>query len=144
MTATYSLREAHDALSNEQAALRRVATLVARGVPPAHVFAAVTDEIARLLGADFAGMSRYEDDDTQTVVAAWPPDRAQLQVGTRLPASGAGNVAGMVRRSGHAVRIADWGEASGPVAGLVRRLGVRSSIGSPIVVAGKLWGLMIV
>jgi signal transduction histidine kinase/uncharacterized protein YoaH (UPF0181 family) len=144
MAATYTLREAHDALSSEQAALRRVATLVARGVAPAEVFAAVTDEIARLLGADFAGMSRYEDDDTQTVVAAWPPDRARLRNGTRLPASGSHNVAAMVRRAGHAVRIADWGEATGPVASEVRRLGVRSSIASPIVVAGQLWGLMIV
>ncbi len=144
MTRPRRLREAHDALADEQAALRRVATLVARGVAPAAVFAAVTEEIAILLGADFAGMSRYEADDTQTIVAAWPPGRPQLKVGTRLPASGCDNLGGMVRRTGQVVRIADWGDASGPVAGLVRRLGVRSSVASPIVVAGELWGLMIV
>ena len=36
-------------LAHEQAALRRVATLVARESPPAEVFAAVAEEVARLL-----------------------------------------------------------------------------------------------
>ena len=69
----------------EQAALRRVATLVARGAPAPEVFAAVTEEAGRLLGADSAGMSRFEPDDTQTVVAAWPADREHIVPGTRLP-----------------------------------------------------------
>ena len=58
-------------LAAEQAALRRVATLVARGVPPEEVFAAVTAEAGQLLGAQLAGMGRYESDRAVTVLAAW-------------------------------------------------------------------------
>ena len=77
-------------LADEQAALQRVATLVAREVPASEVFAAVIEEVVRLLGADIAGMSRYEPGDVQQVVAAWPPDRAHLGIGTRLPVNGRG------------------------------------------------------
>src|SRR5216683_8071193 len=58
-------------LAEEQAALRRVATLVARGAPPHELFAAVTEEVGRLLGTHLAGMARYESDDTLTVLATW-------------------------------------------------------------------------
>jgi signal transduction histidine kinase len=128
----------------EQAALRRVATLVARGAPPPEVFAAVTEEAGRLVGADLAGMSRYEPDDTQTVVAAWPADREHIVPGTRLPVSEGENLARSVRRTRRSARVDDWAGAPGPVAVEVRELGVRASVGSPIVVAGELWGLMIV
>jgi signal transduction histidine kinase len=128
----------------EQGALRRVATLVARGAPPPEVFAAVTEEAGRLVGADLAGMSRYEPDDTQTVVAAWPADREHIVPGTSLPVSEGENVARSVRRTGRSARVDDWAGAPGPVAVEVRELGVRASVGSPIVVAGRLWGLMIV
>ena len=55
--------------TREQAALRRVATLVARGAPPDRLFAAVTEEVGRLLNVDFSGMGRYEPDETVTIVA---------------------------------------------------------------------------
>ena len=64
-------------LAEEQAALRRVATLVARGAPPEEVFAAVTGEAGRLLGAHLAGMGRYESDQTMTVLAAWAAEGEQ-------------------------------------------------------------------
>ena len=54
------------ALAREQAALRRVATLVARGVPPEEVFAAVVEEVGRLLPVDFTDMGRYTPDGTIT------------------------------------------------------------------------------
>jgi len=47
-------------LLDEQAALRRVATLVARGADRLGVFAAVTEEVGRLLGADLANLIRFE------------------------------------------------------------------------------------
>src|SRR6266567_3476140 len=59
------------ALAAEQAALRRVAALVARGVAPEEVFAAVANEIGRLLSVEFVHMGRYEPDDTLAVVASW-------------------------------------------------------------------------
>ena len=65
--------------AEEQSALRRVATLVAQGVSPEDVFAAVTEEVGRALGSDFTGMSRYNGDGTATVLGEWtrtePPRR---------------------------------------------------------------------
>jgi hypothetical protein len=58
-------------IAGEQAALRRVATLVARAAAPEAVFAAVNEEARRLLGVDYATMARYDPDDVRTVVAAW-------------------------------------------------------------------------
>src|SRR5271157_4315772 len=59
------------AIAGEQAALRRVATLVARGAPPEEVFAAVAEEVGLVLGVDYTATSRYEPDGVRTVVAAW-------------------------------------------------------------------------
>ena len=69
--------------AEEQAALRRVATLVARAAPPEEVFAAVTEEAGRLLGADYATMARYDPDGARTVVAAWSSTGAAFPVGSR-------------------------------------------------------------
>ena len=49
-------------LAEEQAALRRVATLVARGAAPEEVFAAVAEEVGQLLPVDSATLCRYESD----------------------------------------------------------------------------------
>ena len=46
----------------EQAALRRVALLVARAAPPEEVFAAVAAEAGRLLDSDLTVMGRYDAD----------------------------------------------------------------------------------
>ena len=65
-------------LAADQAALRRVATLVARAVPPEDVFAAVVQEIGRLLPVDFADLGRCEPDGTITFVAALGQDPRRL------------------------------------------------------------------
>jgi K+-sensing histidine kinase KdpD len=85
--AARSRREAQQlaGLSEEQSALRRVATLVARAGPPSLVFEAVTREVGLLCDADLARMERYEDDGTVTGVAVWGRVPAELAVGTRLP-----------------------------------------------------------
>jgi GAF domain-containing protein len=67
---TGSLGKERDDLAEEQAALRRVATLVARGAPPDELFASVTEEAAQLLPVDFAGLGRCESDDTMVSLAA--------------------------------------------------------------------------
>ena len=53
-----------------QAALRRVATLVARAVEPTEVFAAVARELRGLLDADATRIERQEPDGTITVIAS--------------------------------------------------------------------------
>ena len=129
-------------LADEQAALRRVATLVARETPPAEVFAAITEELGRLLGIDLATMLRYKSDGTATVVAVWGRSSQALAPGTSLSLDG-DSVSAMVRDRAEPARIDSFADAEGPVSALLRDIGIRSSAGSPIIVAGHVWGVMI-
>jgi PAS domain S-box-containing protein len=129
----------------EQEALRRVATLVARAVSPAEVFATTAAEIRRLLGSDFASLARYESDGTLTNLAhadGGDSDGGPPIVGTRVPIEGE-HATGIVFRTGRAARMS-FETATGPVADLARGLGVRASVGAPIVVEGRLWGAIVV
>jgi len=134
-------REELRRLADEQAALRRVATLVARGVPPDQLVSAVTREVGLISGADIARMERYEADGTVTVVAAWTRDDEQLALGIRFTLEGA-SIAARVLQTRGPVRVDSFDEASGPIAQEARELGIRSSVGCPIVVAGQLWGVI--
>jgi len=125
----------------EQSALRRVATLVAQAGSPSVVFEAVTREVGRLCDADLARMERYEQDGTVTGVAAWSRVPVELAVGTRFTLDGV-SIARGVRRTGGPVRVDDFGEDAGAIAREARALGIRSSVGCPIVVAGQLWGVI--
>jgi signal transduction histidine kinase len=129
-------------LAEEQAALRRVATLVARGAAADELFAAVTGEVGRLLGAHLAGMGRYGSD-TVTVLTAWGAEGEDHPlVPGPWPLEG-GDLASIVFRTGQSVRIDDYDSVPGPVAAFVREeLGVDASVASPIVVEGRLWGVL--
>ncbi|HEY2265972.1 MAG TPA: GAF domain-containing protein, partial [Streptosporangiaceae bacterium] len=129
--------------AEEQAALRRVATLVARAAPPEEVFAAVAEEAGRLLGAHHAVMDRYDPDGAVRVVASWSSTAAAFPVGTRV-ALGGRNLSTLVFQTGRAARIDDYAGASGPAAETARELGIRSVAGVPVSVEGRLWGVMIV
>jgi signal transduction histidine kinase len=128
-------------LAEEQAALRRVATLVARGVPSGQLFGAVTEEVGRLLGADLAGMIRYEPDAMVTPVAAWSAAGAHPALPERWPTE-QGDPATLVATTRRAARIDDWSGVPGPIAAFIRDLGISSSVGSPILVEGRLWGAL--
>jgi signal transduction histidine kinase len=128
-------------LTREQSALRRVATLVAQSVPPAAVFEAVTREVGLLSGADLARMERYEPDGTVTGVAAWSRGQGQLAVGTQLDLGGM-SVARLVRQTEGPVRLESFAGATGTIAVEALALGIRASVGCPIVVAGRLWGVV--
>ena len=132
-------------IAEEQAALRRVATLVARASPPEEVFAAVTEEVARLLGADLASMVRYDPDGGATWVGAWSGTGVAfpVRVGARVELGGR-NAATLVFETGRPARIDDYTEGSGPVADVAYAWGVRAVVGVPISVEGRLWGLMAV
>jgi len=128
--------------AEEQAALRRMATLVARGVPPEEVFAAVAEEVGRVLGVDYTAMSRYEPDGTRTVVAAWARSGFPVvPVGTKEILGGP-NVPTLVFETGRSARIDRYGEDAGPAASAAVAAGVISAVGVPIHVGGQLWGLM--
>jgi len=141
--ATRSRRQAWTSarLTEEQAALRRVATLVARLVAPSEVFAAVTREVGLLCGADLARMERYESDGTVTGVAGWGRVQDELAVGVQFALEGV-SIARQVRETNGPVRVGSFAGASGPIAQEAHELGIRSSIGCPIVVAGRLWGVI--
>jgi signal transduction histidine kinase len=134
-------REERRRLTDEQAALRRVATLVANGDPPDQLFSAVTREVGLLSGADLARMERFEADGTVTGVARWSGHAEQLAVGTRITLEGV-SIAAQVLETRGPVRVDSFAGASGPIADEARELGIRSSVGCPIIVAGRLWGVI--
>jgi PAS domain S-box-containing protein len=136
-------REQITLLAEEQAALRRVATLVAREPPPAEIFAAVAEEVARLLGVEDTTIFRYEDDWTATVVADRAGDRhVPLEIGSRMSLDGESATV-RVRRTGRPARVDDFSNATGPLADYTRDAGIGSSVASPIVVDGRLWGAVV-
>jgi signal transduction histidine kinase len=135
--------QARGVLADEQAALRRVATLVARQPSPAEVFAAVTEEAARLLHLDNAHLIVYERDQTATVVASWNLRGPPMPIGTRVPLEG-DNIIGRVLRTQRPARIDDYSSATGLVAENVRSIGVRAAAGVPVLVGGRVWGVMAV
>ena len=124
-------------LAEEQAALRRVATLVAAGAPPEEAFTAVAEEAGRLLLVDVANMCRYEPRYATMVASAG----GLFVVGTRLKLEGK-NGTTLVYQTGRAARIESYADASGPVGADARDRGVRSGVGTPIMVEGRLWGAL--
>ena len=126
-------------LAGEQAALRRVATLVARGVPPAEVFSAVAEEVERLLDAQATVIARLESDGMMVIVASEGTARDALSVGTRLDLD-ADTALATVMKTGTSARVDDYTSIPEPIARTVRRLKIRSSVAVPITVEGSLWG----
>jgi signal transduction histidine kinase len=128
-------------LAEEQAALRRVATLVARGVQPSEVFAAVAEELARVIDVDGSMVLRYEPDGTATLLAAWGgPPGDLLPSGSNWPLDGEGVIA-HVHRTGRSARFDGYREASGELGTWAREIGVHSAVGAPIIVDDQLWGV---
>jgi signal transduction histidine kinase len=127
---------------DELRALRRVATLVAEGVPPQQLFAVVADEVACVLEVPMATVLRYELDSTVTTCGRsdkGPP----LEIGTRFALDGP-SVLGQILTTGKAARIDDYSMLNGELPDAVRVGGGRASVGTPIVVSGRLWGAMVV
>jgi len=129
-------------LAEEQAALRRVATLVAEGAAPTAVFDAVAAEMEGLLHADGVTLSRYEPGSEVTVVAHRGSNARRVPPGSRVRHEGE-NVTTMVRRSERPARMESYAGTHGAIAELVHNLGVRATVGAPVVVDGLLWGVVI-
>ncbi|HXO80299.1 MAG TPA: helix-turn-helix domain-containing protein [Mycobacterium sp.] len=124
-------------LAAEQAALRRVAMLVARGVGPLEVFGAVAEEMRRCVPADTAGLWRFESDGEITLVAAAadPETLAGWTVGTRTAVDG-DTIATVVQRTGRSARIDSYDDVAGSIAARVR-----AGVAVPIIADGRMWGL---
>jgi signal transduction histidine kinase len=128
-------------LADEQAALRRVAVLVAQQPSPSEVFEAVAEEVGLLLPAANVSMGRYEPDDSIASMASWSSVGPVFPAGVRWPIKGT-NVAWMVLQTGRPARIDDFSAATDSIGVAVREAGYKSAIGSPIVVEGRLWGVI--
>jgi signal transduction histidine kinase len=128
-------------LAREHAALRRVATLVASEPPPDEVFTAVAREAGLLLGAQRGTLLRVVNPEWAEVVASWSDGMAPaLPVGHCAAIEEGRGLLGQMLQTARPVRIEDFDEVGGVVAALMRELGVRSGVGGPIVIGGRVWG----
>jgi signal transduction histidine kinase len=128
-------------ITTEQAALRRIATLVALGKPLPELLDGVAAEVVALFGADGALVARLEPDGLAMLLAV----RGQAEefvVGERLAVEPA-TALGKVVQTGRPARTDDYGDASPKMRARIHRVGIRSSIATPIMVDGHLWGVIV-
>jgi signal transduction histidine kinase len=131
------------ALADEQAALRRVATLVAEESPASRVFEQVTEEVGRLLALPAAAVIQYHDAHSATVVGGWSESGTMaLPVGTSVDVDGE-TVIAKVQQSGTAQRVERYDETGGMLAETMRSAGYRAAVAAPVSVAGRLWGALV-
>ena len=129
-------------LADTQASLRRLAMLVARGEPPEVVFAAVTREALRYFGSGTARMIRFELDGTATLVANEGTTGPHVRVGERWEGYPPTGLTAAVLRTGRAARVEDYRDIPGGEPYLAE--GLRSAVGMPVHVQGRLWGMIAV
>lgn len=130
-------------LAEEQASLRRVATLVSRGASPTDVFDVVVAEVTQLLRANATSLLRYEADGTATVVAAGDETRIEMRVGARFRPEDQ-DLAATVLRTGRAAGIdLRTFESTSTATALMRGMGASSAVAAPVVVEDHLWGVVI-
>jgi GAF domain-containing protein len=127
-------------LADEQAALRRVATLVAKGAPPDDLFAAVAREIGQLFDVATVTLDRYDGSESVTL-ADW--GGSGFQPGTRWPLDG-DSLAARVLDTGKPARIDDYALVDGTIARATRAGPSNSAVGVPIVVEDRVWGVVCV
>ncbi len=139
---TEELREreaAHRTLADEQAALRRVATLVASAPAQQRLFEAVTAEVGQVLGAQTANLTRFEGDHLR-IMGRWSePGIRAVPVGATLPLDSETAVM-RVYRTGKPARLDAFDGLAGTLAHTLREIGIRCSLAAPIMVDGRLWG----
>ena len=130
-------------MADEQAALRRVATAVAAEVEPERLFGLVAEEVGRALDARIANIVRFGEDATGVVVGAWSEDTAEVPVGTFISLEGE-TTSARIWRTGRPARVDSLDTVAGDLAAMLRERGVRAAVGAPIMLAGRLWGAVII
>jgi PAS domain S-box-containing protein len=128
--------------ADEQAALRRVATLVARGATQDEVFGAVCRETGQLIDATNVNLAHFTSDEMNLTMAGWSLRGNHVPAGTRLPLQG-DSINAMVRRTQEPTRVDSYKGAEGELAALLRDLGILSEVAAPVVVDGQIWGGLI-
>jgi PAS domain S-box-containing protein len=129
-------------LADEQAALRKVATLVARGTNAAAVFDAVCAETGHLTGATSVNLAHFTPDGFNLTVAGWSMRDTHVPPGTRLPL-GEDTINGVIQRTVAPARVDSYDDSASELATLIRERGIRSEVGAPVIVEGQVWGALI-
>ena len=129
-------------LADEQAALRQVATLVAYESSPDRLFAVVAEQVARVFDVPLVRLIRYEPNASVVVGGFSESDDEPFPIGSRWPLDTPGLLA-TIRQTGHAARVEDYAQTPGDGAAVVRAAGMRSAVGTPIVVGGRVWGAIV-
>ena len=130
-------------LADEQAALRQVATLVARGAEPRAVFEAVCEAAGRLVGAASVNLAQFTPDEMNLTLAGWSQRGTHVPPGTRLPLDG-DSINALIMRTQAPARVDSYEGRSGRLAARLRDLGIRSEVGAPVIVDDSVWGALIV
>ena len=134
---------AQQALTAEQAALRRIATLVASDAASTRVFEQVTAEAARTVGARAASLARFDEDDTVVFVGGWSESGTlAFPVGSRLSLGETGVLAA-VRASGEPQRIDRYEGQGGQVIERFVSFGYGSATAAPVKLGGVVWGALV-
>jgi signal transduction histidine kinase len=129
-------------LVEEQAALRRVATLVAAGASDAELIAAVTAEIAHIFGAHRASALRW-DGDSIRVIGDWSADGVPMSLMDRVYSFGGDTITARVVGAGAPARVESIDDLHTDFAKeRWTELGLHASIGAPILVDGRIWGVI--
>ena len=130
-------------LAHEQAALRRIATLVVSEADPAGTFGAVMYEAAQSLGVNTATIVRYDSPGTVTVLGGWSESGSLLfPVGSAIELGSEGSALVEVYRTGEAHRVT-YPEDAGSLVEDLRSHGYRSSVAAPVKLADGLWGALV-
>jgi signal transduction histidine kinase len=129
-------------LAEEQAALRRIATLVAQGTEAGAVFDAVCSETGRLFGATTVNLVHFTPDGFNLTMSGWSLHGVHVPAGTRLPLAG-DTINSLVQRTAAPGRFDSYEGAAGELAARVRELGIRSEVGAPVIIEGRVWGALI-
>ena len=130
-------------LASEQAALRQVATLVARESTPDQLLTVVANQAGRIFDVPLVKLVRYEQDSWVVLGGFSEGIEDPFPVASRWRLDSPGVIAS-VHRSGRPARVQDYGHTPGKVAAVARRSGMRSAVASPIVVEARLWGAMMI
>jgi signal transduction histidine kinase len=125
-------------LAERQASLRQIATLVAEGAPLAELFAVAAEQIVRVLDVSAMALFRFDRDRTSTVVTSM--NAPMFPIGSHWPLDGH-SLSATVFETGRTARIDDYAELTGTIAAGVRESGLGSSVGLPVVVNGRVWGM---
>jgi PAS domain S-box-containing protein len=128
----------------QEEALRRLATMVAGAARPEQIFAAVCEEVARLLGGQTGQLVRFDGPGTGLVVAGWGPGAGPLMpMGTHVAFDGPTAITRAIH-TGRPARLDDYAGVEGGLAEQLREFGVRSTVAAPVMADGRMWGAIAV